>query len=234
MSLFPGWSRAAACAYAVAGECSPPSALGLTGPTSGLTVNHFLRAAWLCLLVAPLLHAQSAPNQVHTPPQSDPGVYSGRLKVDYPTRYEPATHRRGARGAGACARLCRAGGAARVVNAVTGEPVAYPGKLPAEVALARTDLQILSYEWGVTYAGMLLASEITGDPRYRSYTDTRLSALATLAAHMRRRLPADATAAMYPRAAARPRAAFHAVATRARRCRRHVRGLHQGRARGAR
>ncbi|HET9472432.1 MAG TPA: hypothetical protein VFO82_00975 [Steroidobacteraceae bacterium] len=52
---------------------------------------NIVRAAWLCLLVAPLIHAQSAPNQVHTPPQSDPGVYSGRLKVNYPTRYEPAT-----------------------------------------------------------------------------------------------------------------------------------------------
>jgi hypothetical protein len=34
--------------------------------------------------------AQSTPN-VHTAtPQSDPGVYSGRLKVDYPTPYELA------------------------------------------------------------------------------------------------------------------------------------------------
>jgi rhamnogalacturonyl hydrolase YesR len=46
---------------------------------------------------------------------------------------------------------------------------------------------------------MLRASEITSDPRYREYTDTRLTALATLAAHMRRRLPQDVSAASYPR-----------------------------------
>ena len=39
--------------------------------------------ACLYVLVAPQVHAQSAPNQVHTSPQADPGVYSGRLKVDY-------------------------------------------------------------------------------------------------------------------------------------------------------
>ena len=163
-----------------------------------MTVMHSVRAAWLCLLVAPLIHAQSAPNQVHTPPQSDPGVYSGRLKVDYPTRYEPATIEEVRAVLERVHAYLEQAAPLAVVNAVSGEPVAV-NDLPAEVALARTDLQILSYEWGVTYAGMLLAAEFTGDARYRAYTDTRLSALAALAAHMRRRLPADASAAMYPR-----------------------------------
>ena len=43
------------------------------------------------LLIAGPVVAQSTPTQVHTSPQVDPGVYSGRLKVDYPTPYEPAT-----------------------------------------------------------------------------------------------------------------------------------------------
>ena len=163
-----------------------------------MTVMHFVRATWLSLLVAPLIHAQSAPNQVDTPPQSDPGVYSGRLKVDYPTRYEPATIEEVRAVLERVHAYLEQAAPLRVVNAVSGEPVALEN-LPAEVALARTDLQILSYEWGVTYAGMLLAAEYTGDARYRTYTDTRLSALATLAAHMRLRLPADAPAAMYPR-----------------------------------
>ena len=47
--------------------------------------------ASLCALIAPHIQAQSTPNQVHASPQADPGVYSGRLKVDYPTAYEPAT-----------------------------------------------------------------------------------------------------------------------------------------------
>ena len=58
------------------------------------------------------------------------------------------------------------------------------------MALARTDLQILTYEWGVTYAGMLRAAQVTGDARYRDYTDERVTAMAKLAAHARTELAA--------------------------------------------
>jgi hypothetical protein len=53
----------------------------------------FVRVTGLhvALLAAAALHAQSTPTQVHATPQADPGVYSGRLEVDYPTRYEPAS-----------------------------------------------------------------------------------------------------------------------------------------------
>lgn len=40
------------------------------------------------------------------------------------------------------------------------------------------DFRLNSYEWGVTYAGMLLASETTGDPKYALYTKSRLKFLA--------------------------------------------------------
>lgn len=42
------------------------------------------------------------------------------------------------------------------------------------------DFRLNSYEWGVTYAGMLLASEATGDPKYAAYTGSRLGYLAKL------------------------------------------------------
>ncbi|HET9865505.1 MAG TPA: glycoside hydrolase family 88 protein [Steroidobacteraceae bacterium] len=148
-----------------------------------------------------LAHAQSTPTQVQVTPQADPGVYSGRLKVDYPTRYEPATVDE------IRAVLARVLGYVdeaaplRVVNGATGEPVADLDALPAEVALARTDLQILTYEWGVTYAGMLRVAEVTQDARYREYARRRLTAIARLAAHARAHLPAGVTAANYPRPA---------------------------------
>lgn len=40
------------------------------------------------------------------------------------------------------------------------------------------DFRLTSYEWGVTYAGMLLASEQTGDPKFAAYTTKRLNYLA--------------------------------------------------------
>lgn len=42
------------------------------------------------------------------------------------------------------------------------------------------DFRLISYEWGVTYAGMLLASEVTGDPKYAAYTKSRLKFLADI------------------------------------------------------
>jgi rhamnogalacturonyl hydrolase YesR len=137
------------------------------------------------LLFAGVVSAQSTPKQVHTSPQVDPGVYSGRLKVEYPIPYEPAriediraTLER------IHAYLLQAS-PVQVLNGDTGEP-ADLDKLPEHVALARTDFQILTYEWGVTYAGMLLAAQVTGDPRYREYTQERVSAIAMLAAQAKK------------------------------------------------
>lgn len=44
--------------------------------------------------------------------------------------------------------------------------------------LARGDFRIVSYEWGVTYAGMLHAAESTGDKRYLDYVEKRLGFIA--------------------------------------------------------
>ena len=39
------------------------------------------------------------------------------------------------------------------------------------------DFRLTSYEWGVTYAGMLRAGETTGDPKFAAYTASRLKFL---------------------------------------------------------
>lgn len=145
--------------------------------------------------------AQSAPHQVTTPPQSDPGVYSGRLKVDYPTPYEPASAEEIRKVLERVHAYVDGAAPVSVLDAATGEPVPDLDKLPREISLARTDFLIATYEWGVTYAGMLLTAQITGDARYRDYTDTRVTAIAKLAAHMRASLPRETTAATYPRPA---------------------------------
>jgi unsaturated rhamnogalacturonyl hydrolase len=43
------------------------------------------------------------------------------------------------------------------------------------------DFRLTSYEWGVTYGGMLAATEATGDSRYADYTKKRLEFLAAAA-----------------------------------------------------
>lgn len=53
-----------------------------------------------------------------------------------------------------------------------------------QVAFKQGDFRLVSYEWGVTYAGMLRASETTNDPHYAKYTLDRMSLLAKLYPHV--------------------------------------------------
>ncbi|HET8737675.1 MAG TPA: glycoside hydrolase family 88 protein [Pricia sp.] len=48
------------------------------------------------------------------------------------------------------------------------------------LAFTPGDFRLISYEWGVTYAGMLLAGENTKDSKYSEYTNDRLGFLAEL------------------------------------------------------
>jgi unsaturated rhamnogalacturonyl hydrolase len=150
------------------------------------------------LSIAGPIAAQSTPAQVHISPQVEPGVYSGRLKVDYPTPYEPATEDAIRRTLELIHAYVDQAAPVQVIDGDTGAPVTDLARLPAHVALARTDLQILTYEWGVTYAGMLRAAQVTSDARYKRYTDVRLSALATLAVHAKKNLPPGINRGNFP------------------------------------
>lgn len=48
------------------------------------------------------------------------------------------------------------------------------------IGFQRGDFRIISYEWGVTYAGMLRASQTTGDSKYAEYTKKRMSLIGEL------------------------------------------------------
>ena len=69
---------------------------------------------------------------------------------------------------------------AKLVSKQNGEEIK-DYKNPSDTAIfAPADYRLTSYEWGVTYAGMLLASEATGDKKYASYTSERLNFLSRL------------------------------------------------------
>ena len=59
----------------------------------------------------------------------------------------------------------------------TNQPVAL-NAIDTSTIFKPGDFRLTSYEWGVTYAGMLLAGQATGDNRYTEYTKTRLNFLA--------------------------------------------------------
>ncbi|MFD3003561.1 glycoside hydrolase family 105 protein [Pontibacter toksunensis] len=74
---------------------------------------------------------------------------------------------------------------ARMIDQKTGKPVTNLKKLNSDAKLEQGDFRLTSYEWGVTYAGMLLAGEATGDKRFTNYTAERLDFLADLAPYYR-------------------------------------------------
>ncbi len=140
-----------------------------------------------CLVSASAALAQSTATQIHTSPRVDPGVYSGRLKPAYPTPYEPSSEQSIQATLQRVHAYLEEASPIRVIDGATGEVVSDLKKLPAQIAFDRTDLLILTYEWGVAYSGMLLAAEVTQDSRYQRYTQERLDAIAMLATHAQRR-----------------------------------------------
>ena len=63
---------------------------------------------------------------------------------------------------------------AKLVDRRSGREIADFSAPNPDAILARSDFQLTSYEWGVTYAGMLLAGEATGDARFTAYAARRL------------------------------------------------------------
>lgn len=53
------------------------------------------------------------------------------------------------------------------------------------------DFRLISYEWGVTYTGMLLAGEVLGDKKYTDYTTKRLDFIADVVSNYKDFLKAN-------------------------------------------
>ncbi|PTX94659.1 family 88 glycosyl hydrolase [Opitutus sp. ER46] len=73
----------------------------------------------------------------------------------------------------------------RVVNRDTGEEITNFKRVNPKANLERGEFNVIGYEWGVTYSGMLLAAEATGDKRFRQYTNERLGFIAEMAPYFR-------------------------------------------------
>ena len=69
---------------------------------------------------------------------------------------------------------------AELINKTSGAPVTDLAHADPDAILKPGDFRLTSYEWGVTYMGMLAAGAATGDARYTSYTVKRHQLLADL------------------------------------------------------
>ena len=74
----------------------------------------------------------------------------------------------------------------RVLDTLSGEEVTDYTKLGQHSQLEAGDFRLASYEWGVTYAGMLAVADATADPKYRQYASKRFDFLSKLSPHFKR------------------------------------------------
>lgn len=79
-------------------------------------------------------------------------------------------------------------------------------KAGSEAQFSKGDFRLISYEWGVTYTGMLEATAATGDKKYSTYTIDRMNYIATVAAHYRDYLTKNKTATTPVRSVLSPHA----------------------------
>jgi rhamnogalacturonyl hydrolase YesR len=112
----------------------------------------------------------------------------------YPTPYEPATVEQIKAVLDRILAYLETASPIRIIDRDTQQPVTDLTRLPARPAFERTAFLITSYEWGVTYSGMLHVAAITGDTRYRDYTATRLEAIAAVATQLKSLPPPPADA----------------------------------------
>lgn len=74
---------------------------------------------------------------------------------------------------------------ARLVNKETNAEISDRKNPGSNAIFEKGDYRLISYEWGVTYAGMLLASQVTGDNKFANYTAKRLQLIADIVPYYR-------------------------------------------------
>ncbi len=107
-----------------------------------------------------------------------------RPQPNYPVPYPPASVAEITAVLGRVVDYLDGASPIQVVNAQTQERVADLTQLPSQVRMVPGDFALVGYEWGVAYAGMLLAGDATGDARFKEFTAKRVEALRLIAEHI--------------------------------------------------
>lgn len=87
---------------------------------------------------------------------------------------------------------------ARVIDRDTGAEITQFTRVNPKANLERGEFNLIGYEWGVAYSGMLLAAEATKDRRFKAYTAERLTFIADKAPYFRALARANGQANLGP------------------------------------
>ena len=147
------------------------TALRVVAAVAGLAVAGFISC--------PRARAQDRPAGAPAPA---PTIFSGsQIQPDYEVPYPTPTVDAVAEVMARVRTYLETANPARFVNRRTREEITDFSKPDPDAILDRGDsnaFQLISYENGVTYAGMLLAGEVTGDVRFTDFTARRFQFIA--------------------------------------------------------
>ena len=122
------------------------------------------------------------------PPATDSNTPLHLLRPDYPVPYGPTTVEKVTEVLRRVHAYLDGATPSRFVSRGSVEPIADLARLTDDAVFEPGAFRPISYEWGVTYSGMLLAAETTKDTRYTDYVAKRLRLIAEAARQYRERL----------------------------------------------
>jgi unsaturated rhamnogalacturonyl hydrolase len=116
------------------------------------------------------VHAQKTGNDVTTPLHA--------LQPDYPVPYGAMSEQDIKKVLDKLYNYIDAVTPAQIVHKQNGAVITDASKPDSNWIVQPGDFRLNSYEWGVTYSGMLLAAETSGDTRYSDYVKSRFAFMA--------------------------------------------------------
>jgi len=138
--------------------------------------------------VCALTAALAAPVHAQPPAVTDSNTPLHLLKPAYPVPYGPTTVEKVSEVLQRVHGYLESATPSRLVNRGAGTPITDLATLTVDAEFEPGAFRPVSYEWGVTYTGMLLAAEVTGDRRYTDYVSKRLGLIAGAAREYQVRL----------------------------------------------
>ena len=99
------------------------------------------------------------------------------LQPDYPVTYGETTIEDIKQVIGKVADYLETVTPAKIIDKTNGEEITDFNKENSNATFEKGDFRMVSYEWGVTYAGMINAFDATFDEKYKTYVNKRLELL---------------------------------------------------------
>jgi unsaturated rhamnogalacturonyl hydrolase len=146
------------------------------------------RTALAAVAAFALTALASSPASAQAPPATDTNTPLHLLRPEYPVPYGPTSVEKVSEVLRRVHGYLDGATPSRFVSRQGGEPIADITTLTADAVFEPGAFRPISYEWGVTYSGMLLAAEATKDARYTEYVAKRLRLIADAARQYRERL----------------------------------------------